>query len=177
MKIKLLFLTLLIIESSYGQLPTDSIGSRISKEDALEILDHHNQVRKEVGSPDLIWSRELAIYAQEWADYLAKNNGCKMKHHIKPNIKGEPVGENLFWGSSSTVYHPIDASKSWYSEKKLYTYGKFGVGNWHEIGHYTQMIWKNTKQIGVGVAICRNGALMVVASYYPAGNYMEQYPY
>jgi pathogenesis-related protein 1 len=176
MKFKLLILSLLFAQLCIGQ-SRENTGSRISQTDAQKFLVHHNQVRAEVGVPGLTWSIELSAYAQEWADYLAKNNGCKMEHRKKPNLKGEPLGENLFWGSSSTYYHPIDASTSWYEEKKIYKYGKFGQGNWHAIGHYTQMVWKNTKEVGVGVAICKNGELMVVASYYPAGNFLLQFPY
>jgi pathogenesis-related protein 1 len=176
MKMKILISALFVVHLSFGQ-SIENTGSRITNEDAQKFLSHHNQVRAEVGVSGLSWSRELSAYAQEWADYLAKNNGCKMEHRKKPNLKGEPLGENLFWGSSSDYYHPIDASTSWYEEKKIYKHGKFGEGNWHGVGHYTQMVWKNTKEVGVGIAICKNGGLMVVASYYPAGNYIGQFPY
>jgi pathogenesis-related protein 1 len=176
MKIALAIVFVIYFSASSGQQIRDT-GSKISREDAQKVLDHHNKVRKEVGSPELTWSKELSAYAQEWADHLANENGCRMEHHKKPELKGKPVGENLFWGSSADVYHPIDASVSWYGEKKLYRYGKFGVGNWHAIGHYTQMVWKNTKEVGVGIAVCKNGELMVVANYAPAGNYVGQLPY
>ena len=176
MKIGLLLLVLFAFQASFGQTVGQDTGSRISPEDAQKIVDHHNRVRKEVGSPELVWSRELAAFAQEWADHLAKN-GCRMEHRNQPKIRNKSVGENLFWGSSSTFYHPLDASISWYGEKKIYRYGKFGNGNWHAIGHYTQMVWKSTREIGVGVAVCKSGELMVVANYFPAGNYLGQLPY
>jgi pathogenesis-related protein 1 len=176
LKYKLLTLLLLLLQSAFGQLPGKDTGSKISQEDAQKVLDHHNLVRKEVGAGELGWSNELAAFAQEWADHLAKN-GCRMEHRKQPKINNEPVGENLFWGSSATAYGPMDASLSWYSEIKIYKYGKFGTGNWHAIGHYTQMVWKNTKQVGFGVAVCKNGEILVVANYAPAGNYMDQFPY
>ena len=176
MKIILLVIALVFFQYSYGQSVGEVTGSRISRQDAQKILDQHNQAREEVGVSKLVWSRELAAFAQEWAEHLAKN-GCSMQHRQQPKIRNEPVGENLFWVSSSTVYHPLDASLSWYGEKKIYSYGKFGQGNWHAIGHYTQMVWKNTREVGVGVAVCKNGGLMVVANYSPAGNYLNQMPY
>ena len=176
MKISFLTVCLFLANFGYGQLPGKDTGSRISAADAQKILEHHNFARKEVGVPDLEWSRELAAYAQEWANHLAKN-GCRMEHRKQAMMHNEPLGENLFWGSSSKVYHPVDASLSWYSEKKIYKYGKFGKGNWHAIGHYTQMVWRSTTKVGVGVAVCKNGALMVVANYGPAGNYRDQVPY
>jgi pathogenesis-related protein 1 len=174
--ILLVALSVVLNQYGFGQTNMEETGSRITPADAQKILEHHNLARREVGVPDLEWSRELAAFAQEWADRLAKN-GCRMEHRKQPMIRNEPVGENLYWGSSAEVYHPIDASLSWYSEKKIFKYGKFGKGNWQATGHYTQMVWKSTRQVGVGVAICKNGALMVVANYGPAGNYMDQLPY
>ncbi len=174
-KVNLLLFAIFVFQYSFGQL-TGETGSGISREDAQKILDHHNLVRKEVGVDGLVWSKELAAFAQAWADHLA-GLGCRMEHRKDPKINNQWVGENLFWGSSSTAYFPIDASLSWYGEKKLYKYGKFGQGNWHAIGHYTQMIWKNTQQVGVGVSICKNGGILVVANYYPAGNWDGQLPY
>lgn len=176
LKYKLLTIGLLFLQVAFGQLHGKDTGSKITREDARKVLDHHNLIRKEVGVDKLVWNTDLAAFAQEWADQLAKD-GCTMKHRKQPKVNDEPVGENLFWGSSSEAYGPLDASLSWYSEKKIYQYGKFGHGNWHAIGHYTQMVWKNTKQVGVGVAVCKNGGILVVANYYPAGNYMDQFPY
>jgi hypothetical protein len=39
------------------------------------------------------------------------------------------------------------------------------------------MVWKNTKEVGVGIGYCKNGGIIIVASYFPAGNYIGQYPY
>jgi len=115
MKISLLILALLSFQCTFGQTVGEDTGSRIIRQDAQKVLDHHNLVRKEAGVPPLVWSNELAAFAQEWADHLAKN-GCKMEHRQGPKIRNEPVGENLFWGSSSTFYQPLDASLSWYKE-------------------------------------------------------------
>ncbi len=157
--------------------PFNSTGSNISVQQAQEFLNHHNKVREDVGTPPLVWSKLLAAYAQQWANYLANDNNCQMKHRTEPGENGKAYGENIFWGSSSDYYKPIDASISWYDEIKYYKYQKLTENNWHQAGHYTQMVWKNTKEVGVGVAICPNGGLIVVANYYPAGNVITEYPY
>ncbi|WP_295796830.1 CAP family protein [Mucilaginibacter sp.] len=164
---KLILVAFLLISTlSYAQSKIDTTGSKISSADAQKVLDHHNLVRKEVGVPPLTWSKELAAYAQQWADHLASTN--TFSH--RPNNQN---GENIFMGSGS--YTPMDASLSWYSEIKDYKYGKFtGSGG---VGHYTQMIWKNTTQVGLGVAIASNGDIYVVANYAPAGNYIGEFPY
>ena len=164
---KFIVMALLFASSySYAQNINDETGSRISAPDAQKVLDHHNLVRKEVGVPALTWSKELAAFAQQWADHLASTN--TFAH--RPNNQ---YGENIFMGSGS--YTALDASLSWYDEKKDYTYSKLSSGG--STGHYTQMIWKNTTQIGVGVAIGANGDIYVVANYSPAGNYIGEFPY
>ncbi|XP_050437135.1 uncharacterized protein LOC126843573 isoform X2 [Adelges cooleyi] len=42
-------------------------------------------------------------------------------------------------------------------------------------GPFTQLIWADTKQLGVGKSISRSGRLFVVANYYPKGNINGQY--
>ena len=119
----------------------------------------------------------MAAYAQRWADYLATNNHCKIKHRGPNEQEGAQYGENIFWGSSAQAYRPLDASKSWYSEIQKYTYSLLNSDNWYPTGHYTQMIWRNTTLMGAGVAVCPDGEIIVVANYNPPGNYMEEYPY
>jgi uncharacterized protein YkwD len=152
-------------------------GSRINSEQAAAMLSHHNKVRKEVGSTPLVWSQELAAYAQRWAEYLANENGCEMRHRGESDREGKQFGENIFWGSDKNVYQPSNASLSWYSEIEDYKYGPLTEKNWYKTGHYTQMVWKNTLRMGAGVAYCPSGALIVVANYDPPGNYLGQTPY
>jgi hypothetical protein len=39
------------------------------------------------------------------------------------------------------------------------------------------MVWKNSKEMGLGIATCPTGEVIIVANYNPAGNYVGQYPY
>ncbi|MBS1681692.1 MAG: SCP-like extracellular [Bacteroidetes bacterium] len=176
-KINLMFLLVLMYGISTGQTVPQKTGSGVSQEDAQAALDFHNKVRKDVGSPPLEWSEELAAYAQAWADNLAKNNNCEMKHRPHDGSKWKQIhGENIFWGSASS-YNAKDASESWYSEIKDYKHGPLTSGNWYATGHYTQLVWKNTKKVGIAQAVCSSGAIIIVANYDPPGNYMGQKPY
>jgi pathogenesis-related protein 1 len=165
------------VQQASAQSTVANTGSSIKARDAELILKHHNTIRKEKGEVALTWSTTLAAYAQQWADHLAKNNHCEIMHREVCGQNGQTYGENIFWGSSAVAYPPVEASYNWYEEKKAYRYRKISGSSGYNTGHYTQMIWKDTQQMGVGVTICPNGAIIVVANYYPAGNVIGQYPY
>jgi uncharacterized protein YkwD len=149
-------------------------GSKVLVKDAQEALDFHNKVRADVGSPPLQWSEELSRYAQAWADHLASE--CNLEHRPHSGPWAQKHGENIFWGSGEE-YTALHASESWYSEIKDYKYGPLTDHNWYKTGHYTQMVWKSTTHVGFGMAVCKSGAMLIVANYSPSGNYMGEKPY
>lgn len=176
MRINFMVLLLFFAFSSYAQSIPANTGSNIKTTDANKLLNHHNKVRAEVGVGKLSWSTSLSSYAQSWADELASKK-CKIKHSDCKDETGKTLGENIFWGSSSSIYGPLDASMSWYEEKSGYKGKPIGEDRGKMIGHYTQMVWRNTKEVGAGVAYCPGGEIVVVASYHPAGNFIGERPY
>lgn len=42
-------------------------------------------------------------------------------------------------------------------------------------GHFTQVVWKNSKALGIGWVQMNDGTTYVVANYEPAGNVIGQY--
>ena len=173
----ILFLAFLIAQHSFSQQISSFTGSIIKSTDAQKFLDHHNKVRAEVGVDKLAWNTKLAAYAQSWAQHLADSKRCKLIHSTCIDNAGNFLGENLFWGSDANFFSALDASKSWYEEKKDYHYEPFGDSKQNGVGHYIQMVWKNTKEVGVGIAHCKDGGIIIVASYSPAGNYVGEMPY
>lgn len=146
-------------------------GSRISPQEAQAALDFHNAKRREVGVPALAWSAPLAGTAQRWAEHLAATRGCQLEH-----TQNNPYGENLFAGNGYP-YGALDAAQSWYEEIRQYRYGPVTAKNYHATGHYTQMVWRDTTQVGIGKAQCADGGVVIAAEYSPAGNYLGQRPY
>lgn len=154
-------------------LSTGNTGSMVSVQDAKDALAFHNKVRNDVGVAPLFWSAEISKYAQEWANNLA-GNGCQLQHRsTAQNTKG--YGENIALGYSG--YNALDSSKAWYSEIKDFQNVVLDNSNWYASGHYSQMVWRKTTQVGIGIAKCTNGASIIVANYDPPGNYMGQKAY
>lgn len=152
-----------VIESNI--LVTNVGVTTISKQQAQEALDVHNNERKSLGIPPLKWSVKLSQVAQGWANELVKS-GCGLEH------SSIGYGENLFggWGA---VYTAKDASIAWLDEKSEFS--KYGW--WPEAGHYSQMIWSSTQEIGMAVGTCPDGSMVIVAEYSEAGNYEGESPY
>ncbi len=146
-------------------------GSLATQQEAQEALDFHNKVRSDVKSPSLVWSSDLAKFAQEWADQLVAEGGHDLHH--RPNNE---YGENIYYGRGFS-FTPLYASESWYKEIELYSYAKLSTANFQKTGHYTQMVWKTTTSIGIGIARFGDNEVIVVANYSPRGNVVGQFPY
>ena len=152
--------------------------------DVEKSLQVHNSARLEVGVSDLMWSKELEKDAKNYAEILAyKDSG--LQHSKFRNDQGENLASFFESSTKNGVESFIfsktpltDASIAWYEEIKDYRYSKVkGSSSGPVVRHYTQMVWKNTTHVGIASAISKTGKVYVVARYYPAGNYIGEYPY
>jgi hypothetical protein len=139
------------------------------------LLASHNQERARVGQPPLRWSNALAADALIWARHLA--NTRTFDH--SPEKEGEDdQGENLWMGTAG-AYSPNDMVNAWIDERQLFRAGIFpkisATGSWVDVGHYTQLIWYNTTEVGCAKASNRSDDYLV-CRYYPPGNWMDQNP-
>jgi pathogenesis-related protein 1 len=151
-----------------------AIGSRLSSAEIEKILTLHNKVRADVGVAQLIWSADLAIYAQEWADNLVATN-CDLEHRPRSGKWEQKYGENLFMGGSG-YYDVTSAVKYWEEEKRHYNGQAIDNNNQNRSSHYTQLVWGKTKQIGCAKVVCKAN-IIVVCNYDPPGNMLGQKPY
>lgn len=133
------------------------------------VLDYHNKVRADVNVKPLIWSDKITQYAHAWAEHLAADN-CGFEHR-----KNSDYGENLFKGTLG-AYDMVSAAKAWESEKSDYSGEVIDSSNYQVVGHYTQMVWNDTTEVGCATASCDNN-LTVVCNYNPPGNYLGKKPY
>ena len=179
MKYLLLILIIVSIQpnASVAQNHSAGTGSQFSHKQVKDFLSHHNLARTEYKVPALEWDVAIANYAQEWAEYLAKKKRCKLLHREELERNPENYGENLYWISSGDNFEPVRASLNWYEEKSIFEKNNHRFNHHLDMGHYTQMIWKNTTHVGAGYAQCPSGAIIVVANYNPPGNFIGSNPF
>ena len=131
-----------------------------------EMLAAHNAARARVKVAPLAWSGRLAAIAQNWADTLLAHK--EFVH--RPNSS---YGENLF-AVTGAAASPGQVVEGWASEARNYDYKSNQCSG--VCGHYTQIVWGDTKEVGCAVA--RGGGREVwVCEYDPAGNWEGKRPY
>lgn len=130
------------------------------------VLKAHNKYRKELGIAPLKWDVSLQRSSVAYARKLVRTN--RFEH-----TKTRKYGENL-WKGSGRVFTYTEMVRSWGSEKKFFKYGvnTFIVANsnWRQVGHYTQMIWRDTKRVGCGGAGSFRTGFVFVCHYKKPGN-------
>ena len=139
------------------------------------VLAAHNEVRARVGVPALSWNKDLAADARIWAKELAATG--RFEH--SPDEPGQdPQGENL-WAGTPRSFSPEAMVGLWTAEKRDYRPGIFPnnsrSGDVENVGHYTQMIWRESRQVGCATAVGRDEEFLV-CRYSSAGNVYGQRP-
>ena len=136
------------------------------------LLDSHNEERGRVAVPSLRWDAQLAAEAQDWAKEIARRQ--RMTHADHAARRG--AGENL-WRGTKGYYTAEEMIGTFIDEKRHFRRGKFPdvstTGQWRDVGHYTQLIWRGTEKVGCAVA-SGGGQDWLVCRYWPAGNTMGQ---
>ncbi len=183
------------LDNTYCQNPARSRScgqvyySDVNPQERQEILDLHNGIRRNIANgqdpnfrytasnmQELVWDEELAHGAKIWAEQ------CDFRHD-QNDVCRFKVGQNLYIaGTRSTPSakwnKPVE---SWYDEVHLFRGNPSNVqfNSLSNVGHFTQMIWAETKYIGchfighTGYLGSSNfNAEYYVCNYGPAGNYI-----
>jgi hypothetical protein len=169
-----------------------------------DILNYHNRARTENGLEPLVWNKKLSQYAKDWGMFLKDNEECKIRHPI--NSKQEQdryipnnTGQNLYY--SQVEFGGLDdkmtkqlyegrkpakgSTQAWYDEHKIYQPPPPGQGlpnNFLGVGHMTQLLWKDAKEVGCYSVDCSNkvkagnvGYGDMVVCNYDKGNVSNQF--
>lgn len=140
------------------------------------VLAAHNRERTAMGVRALDWDVKLAADAKSWADHLARTNG--FEHSPSDPSDMDAPGENL-WAGTVGRYSPEEMVQLWIDEKADFKPGVFPYisrsENLEAVGHYTQLIWKQTARVGCALA---SGAKedILVCRYSLAGNVIGERP-
>jgi len=135
---------------------------------SARILAAHNRERARAGVAPLRWDPTLAASAASYGPALARIGG--LRHSPKAGRLGQR--ENLWMGTRG-AYSPEQMVGNWIAEKAYYRNGQFPnvsrTGNWADVAHYTQVVWRGTTHVGCAIYPTRNWDYLI-CRYSPPGN-------
>jgi len=178
---------------------TKTIFRGLSQEGKRVILERHNELRRKVAKGQetgginppqpaaanmrkLVWNTELEEIAQRWADQ------CTFGHDkVRTKLDGTSVGQNLFMersyaqGEESVIQSAMaDAAQDWYDEVSKPGFDSQNIESYKSksgTGHYTQVVWADTEEIGCAVVYFKNTDArynnLIVCNYATAGNFIR----
>jgi uncharacterized protein YkwD len=136
------------------------------------VLAVHNRERAAVGVPALVWNDDIAATAQIYANYLWSTG--KFEHRTTEYLTTHP-NDSAVWGENLAARHgapttvPIAQNmQGWVAEKNVFQGLPSATGT-NVVGHYTQMVWNSTKEVGCATATGNNYDVLV-CRYSPPGN-------
>ncbi|KAI1102473.1 PR-1-like protein [Jackrogersella minutella] len=126
------------------------------------ILNSTNHYRQRYNATAVSWNGTLAAFASSYVGARSKRDGgqtCKMAH------SGGPYGENLALGCSDAG----SCVDMWAGEAPQYDYADPAFTE--ATGHFTQLVWRNTTDVGCGAKLCPgNYGWYLACEYWPRGN-------
>ena len=130
------------------------------------ILKIHNDIRQKNKHEKIKLSDKLTQIAQKTADNfdILEETNFQIE-----NYNNKPLGINYEKFNDDNLKIK-DICEKWIMEGN-----KKQIKNFSKIKHFTQIVWKNTKEIGIGYSELNNKEKILVILYYPAGNIFEEF--
>ena len=133
------------------------------------MLNDQNAARAAAGATPLAWSDTLAADALAYARRMAASG--RFEHAEQPQGPGRE-GENL-WTGTRGAYSYDEMVGHWVAERKdvvdLPVPSSSRTGRFGDVGHYTQIVWRATTQVGCAMASNATDDYLV-CRYSPPGN-------
>uniref|UniRef100_A0A368UIM9 SCP domain-containing protein n=1 Tax=Glycine max TaxID=3847 RepID=A0A368UIM9_SOYBN len=128
--------------------------------------------RAEVGVEALSWSEKLGNVSSLMVRYQRNKKGCEFA-----NLTASRYGGNQLWAGVTEVA-PRVVVEEWVKEKKFYVRENNTCVGKHECGVYTQVVWRNSTEVGCAQAVCvKEQASLTICFYDPPGNVIGEIPY
>jgi uncharacterized protein YkwD len=131
---------------------------------AAAALDCVNGYRSLHRAPPVSWNATVYERSQAWADHIASNDRAE---HSSAALS---YGENIAVLRMTQVDDGAaieTACRLWYGESSVYDYRTPAFSP--STGHFTQLVWADTTQVGAGIA--SNGKnTYIVMQFEPPGN-------
>ncbi|HEU5285315.1 MAG TPA: CAP domain-containing protein [Sphingomicrobium sp.] len=135
---------------------------------AERLLAAHNVERVRVRVAPLQWDPQLAASAAAYGPMLASIG--RLQHSPRAIRPGQR--ENLWMGTRGS-FSPEQMVGTWVDERRHFRPGIFPdvsrTGNWADVSHYTQLIWKGTTRVGCAIHSTPRWDFLI-CRYSPPGN-------
>jgi len=143
-----------------------------------DMLIGHNKYRKQHNSPNLITSETLNKLAQDWAEHLMLKGSDTIEHSNR-SCNGAFIGESIAIRIMKS-HAPLTADEvleKWYCQSALHEFGKEPKDREEgfKTAHFTQIVWRASKELGIGICTDKKGRYIVVCNYFPPGNQLGSY--
>jgi len=171
---------------------SSTIYRGLDEQGKSNILERHNKLRQKVANGEetngaqpsasnmrkMTWNDELAAIAQRWTDQ------CTFGHDSSRNTaSGTYVGQNAYYSGSSRQATQAQvmagtggAVDKWYVEVADPGFSRANINPFkfsEGAGHYTQVVWAESDQVGCGQVYYKNGGWyrsLIVCNYATGGN-------
>jgi len=147
-----------------------------------ELLDMHNKLREGEGASDMTqmkWNTDLEKMAQDAA------NKCQFAHTSHSEMSNKfgfrHVGQNIY--VTTRGFQSSTAATNWFNEKNDYTYSSTHCAAGKSCGHYTQLVWAQSTDVGCATTWCDNiggwnhAGYIIFCNYGPGGNFRGHKPF
>ena len=130
----------------------------LNDSDKFTFLEDHNNLRSAHNAAPLTWSSMLASKAASWADR------CIVRHS-EGTLMESPYGETVVAATGKFTIHDalvtMSRTREQYNPATSYS-------------QYTQLVWKNTREVGCAISRCEGilsrPVTLYTCLYFPAGN-------
>ena len=172
MKRALVIALLLAAPAAAATLPSPNWPAPADRGEALlqnAVLKAQNEARARFGVAPMAWSDELAAEALGHARYMAATG---IYGHDQTPGRRKKQGENLWRGQRGIFSYDV-MIETMVAEERVFRPGTFPhvstTGEWHDVAHYTQIVWPSTTHVGCAVA-SSGSTDYFVCRYSPTGN-------